>query len=80
MKPITVFIKIQGLCGTGKTTIAVKLARILKEYGIPTEVWENNYFPNDDTSDDRIEKNLKALSPKIEVVIQTEQLKRICIP
>jgi uridine kinase len=73
----TVFIKIAGTCGTGKTTIACKLARVLKAQGISTDLWEFDDSHQDDITDEAIDRNLKALSPKIHVVIQTEQLKRI---
>jgi adenylylsulfate kinase-like enzyme len=72
----TVFVKIGGLCGTGKTTIAVKLARVLKESGIDAEVWEHDDSWKDGITEDEINRNLKSLSPKIKVVIQTEQMKR----
>ena len=75
----TVFIKIQGLCATGKTTIACKLARALKAQGIKTEVWEFDDAYQDDITDASIDRNLKALSPKINVIIQTEQMKRHCV-
>jgi len=75
----TVFIKIQGLCGTGKTTIACKLGRALKKLGIETEVWEFDDSYQDSITDENIDKNLKALSSKINVIIQTEQIKRHCI-
>ena len=75
----TVFIKISGLCGTGKTTIACKLARALKAQGIDTEVWEFDDSYQDDITDESIDRNLKALSTKIKVIIQTEQIKRHCV-
>ena len=75
----TVFIKIAGLCATGKTTIACKLARALKAQGIDTEVWEFDDSYQDDITDEAIDRNLKALSPKIRVIIQTEQMKRHCL-
>jgi adenylylsulfate kinase-like enzyme len=75
----TVFVKIQGLCGTGKTTIAHKLARALKAQGISTEVWEFDDSYQYGFADEEIDRNLKALSSKINVIIQTEQMNRHCV-
>ena len=72
----TVFIKIQGLAGKGKTTIACKIARVLKSHLIHTDVWEFDDSYEADVTDAAIDRNLNALSSKINVVIQTEQMKR----
>jgi adenylylsulfate kinase-like enzyme len=71
----TVFVRVAGVCGTGKTTIAVKLGRALKALGIDAEVWEHDNSW-DNLTDEEVERNLKALAPKISVVIQTEQMNR----
>ncbi len=71
----TVFVRVAGLCGTGKTTIGVKLGRALKAAGIDAELWEyDNSFEK--LTDEEVDRNLKALAPKISVIIQTEQMKR----
>ena len=71
-----VYVKILGECGTGKTTIAVKLGRMLKQMGIPTDVLEYDASYQDDITEEAIDRNLKALSSKVAVVILTEQVKR----
>ena len=76
MEKSTVFIKVQGLSGSGKTTIAHKIAQLLNDYLIHTEIWEYEDYCKDDITEASLKRNLKALSSKIDVVIQTEQMKR----
>ena len=76
MKDQTVFVRISGQAGTGKTTLAVKLARVLKEYGIESETWEYDDSCQQDLTDEALNTNLKSLGSKIKVIIQTEQIKR----
>lgn len=76
----TVFIKIQGLCATGKTSMAAKIGRALRELGINTSVWELDDRCDQDLSPEAVDRNLKALAPKIDVIIETQQLKRLVLP
>ena len=51
---VTVFVRISGQAGTGKTTLAVKLARVLKEYGIESETWEYDDSCQQDLTDEAL--------------------------
>lgn len=73
MKESTVFIRILGEAGSGKTTIANHIGRALKESGIETEIWDNDNSAVDLSA---IKRNLKAMGPNVRVIIQTEQVKK----
>jgi thymidylate kinase len=76
MKDKTVFIRIAGIAGAGKTTLAVKIGRVLKDLGIECEVYDWDASHVEDISDKRVDENLTALASRVHVVIQTEQMKR----
>ena len=76
MKKSTIFVKIQGGQGKGKTLIAAKLARIFKKIGIDSEVWESDGSWVNDITDKSLNLTLKSLGTKVKVIVQTEQVNR----
>lgn len=75
MKEI-VQIRISGVAGSGKTTLACKIGRLLKKHGIEVDVWEYDDSYDDNISEVQLQENMERLSKKVKVTIQTEQVKR----
>lgn len=75
MKEILIKIQVCGFCATGKTTIAGKIGSILKREGFDVKLIDDD----EGYTIEEIERNLKALAPNVDVIIETQQLCRTFI-
>lgn len=73
-KKQTVFIRILGEQGTGKTCMGFKIGKILAAHGINSRFYEYN-DDNTDIDETTINRNLNSLSERVDVIIQTEHMK-----
>lgn len=76
-KEIRIKIDICGQAGTGKTTIAHKIGRILKKEGFDVSIIDDIWDDYSNYTEENIDRNLKSMATKTEVVIESVQIKRI---
>lgn len=75
-------VTIQGETNSGKTIIARKIQMMLNEYGIQSEINDNDFESNEDINklftNERVENVIKDLGnkEKIKVNIRTQNLNR----
>lgn len=74
MHKINIKIQVCGVCGTGKTSISDKIARVLRAEGFEVNRYDD--YENEPTEEET-NRNLKTLAPKTIVDIDSVQIRKV---